>query len=128
MIPFSFVAAAQAELQEMELFPRKRRMSDSELLLKSADSTVKLPYEEWLRLQRMERTAAAEKKRRELIEKELEERSLEEESRRIEFIENVKRYVFVFAVAFAFVNVFVCVFFIDFVCKFFNWYEEKFGT
>ena len=96
MILFSFVAAAPAELQEMKLFPRKRRMSDSELLLKSADNTVKLPYEEWLRLHRMERTAAAEKKRRELLEKELECSSLqieEEKSRSIEVNEYVSKYL-----------------------------------
>ena len=75
MTPFSVVAATQAEFQEMELFPRKRRMSDSGLLLKSADNTVKLPYQEWLRLQRMELTAAAENKRRILLEKENEKRS-----------------------------------------------------
>ena len=80
----------------MELFPRKRRMSDSELLLKSADNTVKLPYEEWLRLQRMELTAAAEKKRRELLEKELECSSLqieEEKSRSVEVNEYVSKYL-----------------------------------
>ena len=75
MIPFSLVTATRVELQEMEPFPRKRRMSDSGLLLKSADNTVKLPYQEWLRLQRMELTAAAGEKRRELLEKGLEKRS-----------------------------------------------------
>ena len=65
----------------MEKSPRKRRMSDSELSLKPADNTVKLPYDEWLRLQRMELTAAAEKKRRELLEI--------EDSRRKEAIEDV---------------------------------------
>ena len=49
----------------MEPFPLKRRMSDSQLLLKSTNNTVKLPCEEWLRLQRMEVTAAAEIKHRE---------------------------------------------------------------
>ena len=71
-------------------------MSDSELLLKSADNTVKLPYEEWLRLHRMERTAAAEKKRRELLEKELECSSLqieEEKSRSVEVNEYVSKYL-----------------------------------
>ena len=75
MISFSLVAAAQAELQEMKPFPRKRRVSDSELLLNSAGGPVKLSYQEWLRIQRMELTAAAEKKRRELLEKELEKHS-----------------------------------------------------
>ena len=96
MIPFSLVTATQVELQEMEPFPRKRRMSDSGLLLKSADNTVKLPYQEWLRLQRMELTAAAEKKRRELLEKELECSSLqieEEKSRSVEVNEYVSKYL-----------------------------------
>ena len=71
-------------------------MSDSELLLKSSDNTVKLPCEEWLRLQRMERTAATEKNRRELLEKELECSSLqieEEKSRSIEVNESVSKYL-----------------------------------
>ena len=59
----------------MEPFLRKRRVSDSELLLRSANGTVKLPYQEWLRLRRMELTASDEKKRRVLLEKELEKRS-----------------------------------------------------
>ena len=62
----------------MEKSPRKRRMSDSELSLKPADNTVKLLYEEWVR---MELIAAAEKKRRELLEI--------EDSRRKEDIEDV---------------------------------------
>ena len=96
MIPFSLVTATRVELQEMEPFPRKRRMSDSGLLLKSADNTVKLPYQEWLRLQRMELTAAAEKKRRELLEKELECSSLqieEETPMGIEVNEYVSKYL-----------------------------------
>ena len=95
MIPFSLVTATRVELQEMEPFPRKRRMSDSGLLLKSADNTVKLPYQEWLRLQRMELTAAAGEKRRELLEKELETRfssQIEEEEMHMSGIE-VNEYV-----------------------------------
>lgn len=59
----------------MEPLRRKRRMSDSDLLLKSADNTVKVPYQEWLKFQRMELTAVAGEKRRELLQKELEKRS-----------------------------------------------------
>ena len=73
-------------------------MSDSELLLKLADNTVKLPYQEWLRLQRMELTAAAGEKRRELLEKELETRfspQIEEEEKpmSIEVNEYVSKYL-----------------------------------
>ena len=96
MIRFSLVTATRVELQEMEWFPRKRRMSDSGLLLKSADNTVKLPYQEWLRLQRMELTAAAGEKRRELPEKELETRfslQIEEKPVSIEVHEYVSRYL-----------------------------------
>ena len=69
MITTSIVAEAGAQLQEMEPFPRKRTMSDSGLL---AGSTIRLPYQEWLRLQRRKLTTAAGKKRGLLLEKQLE--------------------------------------------------------
>ena len=74
-ISLSLVVAARAELREVEPFPRRRRMSDSDLSLKSGDNGVKLSYQEWLGLQRMEVTAAAGEKRIELLEEELKKHS-----------------------------------------------------
>lgn len=73
-ISLSLVVAARAELREVEPFPR-RRMSDSDLSLKSVENGVKLSYQEWLGLQRMEVTAAAGEKRIELLEEELKKHS-----------------------------------------------------
>ena len=76
MISISLVVAAQVESREMDPSPGRRRMSDSDLSLKSAENSVKLSYQRRLEVQsQMEPETAAVEKGREFLQEELEKHS-----------------------------------------------------